>query len=210
MNEKIYKADTVARKVVVSSPKILKREVYDASLEARDVISAARHQASQIIADAEREREIIRAQAREEGQAQGLAEWNAILARSVQRAEELEKKWEAAMLQLSVRVAEKIIGEQLTLEPDRIVAIVREVLRGTRPGKHVTLQVNDSEAQQVRSHVDRLKQVVGANCDIEIVGSASIAAGGCVVESELGIIDARLETQLKCLEDVLVRAASHQ
>jgi type III secretion protein L len=44
--------------------------------------------------------------------------------------------------------------------------------------------------------------------EIEIVASTSVPRGGCLIESELGVVDARLETQLKCLEDVLVRGVS--
>jgi len=208
MDEKILKADSVADKVVVSNPKVLKREVFEAAQEARDVVSVAQDRARQIIAQAERESEEIREKAREEGKAQGLAEWNRILAQTSKRAEELTNSWEETMLRLSVRVAEKIVGEQLRLHPDTIVEIVREVLKNVRPGKRLAIQVHPSEAQRVRARIDRLRESLGASSEIEIVAAASVPAGGCVIDSELGIIDARLETQLKCLEEVLVRGIS--
>ena len=160
-----------------------------------------------IIAEAERERDAVREKARQEGDAQSLAKWNGILAQTQHRAEELAKSWEETMLRLSTRVAEKIIGEELKVHPEAIVSIVREVLQGTRAGKHLVIQVNEADAQMVRSRVDQLRGSVGVTSEIEIVSSPSVPRGGCVIESELGIIDARLETQLKCLEDVLVRGA---
>jgi type III secretion protein L len=210
MDEKILKTDAVPEKIPLSTPsaKVLKREVYEAGREARDVVVLAQEKAKRIIEEAEREQDAIQEQARQEGNARGLAEWNHILARTAQRSEELTKSWEETMLRLSVRVAEKIIGEQLRLHPDTIVEIVREVLKGTRPGKHLVIQVNEAEAQQVRVRIDRLKELLSGSSEIEIVSSASVRPGGCVVESELGIIDARLETQLKCLEEVLVRGRS--
>ena len=208
MDEKILKADAVLEKIPLSSPKVLKREVYEATRDARDVVALAQEKAKQIIEDAGRERDAIHEQAREEGNARGLSEWNHILARTTLRIEELTKSWEETMLRLSVRVAEKIIGEQLRLHPDTIVEIVREVLKGTRPGKHLVIQVNETEAGQVRARLDHLKESLGVSSEIEIVASVSVRPGGCVIESELGIIDARLETQLKCLEDVLVRGVS--
>jgi type III secretion protein L len=208
MDEKILKADAVLEKIPLSSPKVLKREVYEATRDARDVVALAQEKAKQIIEDAGRERDAIHEQAREEGNARGLSEWNHILARTALRIEELTKSWEETMLRLSVRVAEKIIGEQLRLHPDTIVEIVREVLKGTRPGKHLVIQVNETEAGQVRARLDHLKESLGVSSEIEIVASVSVRPGGCVIESELGIIDARLETQLKCLEDVLVRGVS--
>jgi type III secretion protein L len=204
MDEKVSNSGAVPERMLVSSPKVLKREVYEATREARDVVTLAQEKARLIIEDAERQREAILEQARQEGRAEGLAEWNHILATASQRADQLAKNWEETMLRLSVRVAEKIIGEQLRLHPETIVEIVRQVLKGARPGKHLTIQVNPAEAQQVRNRVDGL-QGPGFSSEIEIVAAASVPSGGCVIESELGIIDARLETQLKCLEDALVR-----
>lgn len=208
MDDKTLKSDTLSDKIPLSSPKVLKREVYEATREARDVVALAREKARHIIEDAEAECDSIRQRAREDGIAKGLAEWNEILARANQRAEQLEKTWEETMLRLSVRVAEKIIGQEVQLRPETIVSIVHEVLRGARPGKQLTIQVNEADVQQARTRIDRLKESLSASAEIQIVGSATVARGGCMVESELGIIDARLETQLKSLEDVLVRAMS--
>jgi type III secretion protein L len=208
MSEKILKADAFPEKLPGSSPKVLKREAYEASREAHDVVGLAQDKARQIVEEAERERDAILEQARQDGYAEGLANWNQILARTSQKAEDLAKVWEETMLKLSVRVAEKIIGEQLKLHPETIVDIIKEVLQGIRFGKHLTIQVNDEDAPQVRSRVDRLKSSLGVSNEIEIVASASVPRGGCLIESELGVVDARLETQLKCLEDVLVRDVS--
>jgi len=208
MDEKILKADVLAEKVLVPSPKVLKREVYEASRDARDVVALAQDKAKQIIEEAEQGRNAIREQARQEGIAQGLAEWNRIVARASQKADELSKSWEETMLRLSIRVAEKIVGEQLRLHPESIVEIVREVLKSIRPGKHLTIQVNPADAQYARARIDRLKEALGTSSEFEIVAAANVAPGGCVIESELGIIDARLETQLKCLEDALVKGVA--
>jgi type III secretion protein L len=208
MSEKILKADTFPDKILGSSPKVLKREAYEASREAHDVLSVAQEKARQIVEDAEREREAIRERAREEGYAEGLRKWNEILATTSQKAEELTKVWEDTMLKLSVRVAEKIIGEQLKLRPETIVEIVKEVLQSVRFGKHLIIQVNEEDAPHVRPRIDRLKASLGVSNEVEIVASPSIPRGGCLIESELGVVDARLETQLKCLEDALVRGVS--
>src|SRR5512133_3728837 len=110
MDEKIIKPDGLPGKVVVSSPKVLKREVYEATREAQDVVTLAQQKAKQILEEAERSRQAILARARDDGYAQGLAEWNELLLKSRERADGLAKTWEDAMLRLSVRVAEKIIG----------------------------------------------------------------------------------------------------
>jgi type III secretion protein L len=205
MDEKICRTDVASDKIVAASPpKVLKREVYEATREARDLISQAQEKARQIVDEAERARDRIREEARRDGQAQGLAEWNDILVRMRRDAQELATNWEENMLHLSVQIARKIIGEELRQHPETILSIVREVLKTTRAGKRLILQVNESEAEFVRSQVAPLKQFLGGG-EIEVVASMSVEPGGCIIDSELGIIDARLETQLKCLEEALVR-----
>jgi type III secretion system HrpE/YscL family protein len=208
MDNDTPKAAPVGEKIFAPSAKIVKREAYEAAQEARDVIALAQEKARQILEEAERGRDAVLERARQEGIAKGLAEWNHILAQTAQRAQELAQGWEEAMLRLSIRVAEKIIGEQLKLRPETTVAIVREALAGVRPGKHLVIQVNEAEAQAVRARVAALKESLSASSEVEIVASASVSPGGCVIESELGIVDARLETQLKCLEEALVRGVS--
>jgi len=111
------------------------------------------------------------------------------------------------MLRVSVHIAEKIIGQELKSRPETIVEIVSEALRGNRPGKHLVIQVNEDDVEMLRNRIETLKRIAVTG-DIEVVASAKVSPGGCLIESELGIIDARLETQLKCLEEVLVRSAS--
>jgi type III secretion system HrpE/YscL family protein len=204
MEPKILKADALAQKFPISSPKVVKSESFEAGKEAREILELARERARQIVEEAEHQRESIIEQARQDGIAQGLAQWNEILAQATERTEELANHWEETMLRLSIKAAEKIIGEDLRIHPEGIVSIVRETLMSTRCGRHITIKVNDSQAHLVRERVDALKQLGTIN-EIAVVSSSSVPAGGCVVESELGVIDARLDTQLNCLEGILLR-----
>jgi type III secretion protein L len=72
----------------------------------------------------------------------------------------------------------------------------------------LTIQVNVTDAPQLRTHLDRIKDAAGIRSEIEIAISVNVPAGGCILESELGIIDARLETQLQCLEEALMRGVT--
>jgi len=211
MDKKILKAEfPLPDKIPLPSPKVLKREVYEASLDAKDVVAQAQERAKQIVEQAEQECDAIREKAKEEGRQSGLAEWNDILAKTERRAEALFKSWEENMVRLSVRVAEKIIGEQLKLQPESIISMVSEALKGARPARRLAIQVNPEDAPHVRAHIDRLKDSASLGSLIEVVPSANVRRGGCVIDSELGVVDARLDTQLKCLEEVLVRGIANE
>jgi type III secretion protein L len=211
MDKKILKAESpLTDKIPLPSPKVLKREVYEASLDAKDLVAQAQERAKQILEQAERECDAIRERAKDEGRQSGLAEWNQILAKTEERAATLTKSWEENMVRLSVRVAEKIIGEQIKLQPESIVSMVSEALKGARPARRLAIQVNQEDVPYVRAQIDRLKDSASLGSQIEVVPSANVRRGGCVIDSELGIVDARLETQLKCLEEVLVRGVASE
>jgi len=205
MEAKIIKSSPTSEPEALPGPtKIIRKELFQASQEARQIIEAAEQQAAKILAVAEHERTTSVESGLQIGYEEGLKRWNQTLAEARQSREDLKKEWEQSLLHLAVRVAEKIVGEQLRLHPDTIVAIVREALKSVGQERLLTLQVHPDHREMVQKHLERLQSLVGTSRQIHLVANPDVAVGGCVVESELGVIDAKLETQLKCLEEVLL------
>jgi type III secretion protein L len=208
MEIKIIKNSAVEQsEPVPGSGKIIKKELFEASQEARNIIDAARREAEQIVAKAEQERISSVEAGLQLGYEEGLKNWNNILSGAWQARENLKTEWEQSLLHLAVRVAEKILGEQLRLQPDAIVPIVREALKSVGQERQLTLLIHPDHREAVQANLDRLQALVGSSRQIHLVANPDIAPGGCVVESELGVIDAKLETQLKCLEEILLSAS---
>ncbi|MBV9505677.1 MAG: type III secretion system stator protein SctL [Acidobacteriia bacterium] len=207
MEEKIIKARLDAEGRGMTLPKVLKKDVYDAGIDAQRIVERAQQQAEAILAEAARRGEEAVAAARQRGYQDGLEQWAAALD-SVARADQaLNARYEGELVKLAVKIAEKIIGEELRARPETIVSIVREALRSVGNEQRLTVQVNPGESQQVAGMLDRLREVVKAGHDIQIVADPAIAPGGCIVHSDMGAVDARLETQLRRLEEILLRVA---
>jgi type III secretion protein L len=187
--------------------KVIKKEVFSATLEAQTILDAARQEAEQILQEARLQRDDIVEGARHAGYQEGLTQWNEAMVVALRQKDQLLKDSEHAVVHLAVRVAEKIIGEQLLLSPQTIVSIVREGLKSIRSEKSLVLKVNPEHVELLRQSTHRLQDLLGTDCHIRVVGTPSVASGGCIIESELGVIDAQMETQLRCLEDALMRAA---
>lgn len=207
MSDKIIKASpSVPAGAGMPEAKILKRDAYAATVDAREILESAQREAAELLARATLERERVVSAAREEGREQGLAQWNELLAAAMHGKQRLLESQESEIVRLSVRIARKIIGEELRTHPETIVSIVREALESVRRERMLTIQVHPDLAEEVRARLDRLEKLVGGGRQIQVVAEASVEPGGCIVESELGVIDARLETQLRCLEEALLRA----
>ena len=108
---------------------------------------------------------------------------------------------------MAVKIAEKIIGEELRSSPETIVSIARECLRGVRHEHSLTLRINPGQTEELQRNLNSLIETAGPGRRIQVVPDSAVAPGGCVVDSVVGVIDARLETQLRCLEEILLRVA---
>jgi hypothetical protein len=62
------------------------------------------------------------------------------------------------MIRLAVRMAEKIIGEELRSRPETIVSIARECLRSVRHEHSLTLRVNPKETGEEASSPELKKE----------------------------------------------------
>jgi type III secretion protein L len=183
----------------------IKRDVHEATLEAKQILDQARTEGAQITAQAERDRESIFEEARQQGYSKGLGEWNETLVNTWKYRDDLLARSEPELVRLAVRIARRIVGAELVTKPETILRIVNEAVKTLRAEKKLTIRVNPEQEDRVRAQTESFRQLAGNVGQILVVGDPAIGPEGCVVESELGIIDAQLETQLERLEEALLQ-----
>jgi type III secretion protein L len=171
-------------------------------------VDAAHAEARRILEEADGQAAAIRESAFQKGLDEGLANWNRAVADALEARDRLLTESQEQLARVAIRVAEKIVGERLRDEPSTIVSIVAEALKNVRCERDLIIHVNPEHVAEVRQRLDRLQAAAGGARTIQVAASAAVPPGGCIVESELGTIDARLETQLNCLEKALRRAAA--
>jgi type III secretion protein L len=208
LNEKIIKSGAALETYSTSAAaKVVKGETYAATIEARQIVDAAAAQARKIREDAEQERQLAIEAGRKDGYEDGLRQWNAAVAEVNAARDKQVAESEPELIRLAVRIAQKIIGEELRINPEAIVSLARECLQSLGRERALTIRIPAADIEVVRRRIVLLREAAGPNRSIEVVADATISPGSCIVESEYGVIDARLETQLRCLEEILLRAA---
>jgi flagellar biosynthesis/type III secretory pathway protein FliH len=70
--------------------------------------------------------------------------------------------------------------------------------------RSLVLQINPEHEAVVQEWIDRMHSSSLGERKISLVLNPDMAVGGCIVESDIGIVDARLETQLQRLEELLL------
>lgn len=199
----------------------IRKEVYHrvlsdqvlASAEAQGaaLIAAAQERSRAILEAAEAEAAQIRQKAYEEGYTAGYRDGETAAHRLQEEARELledarrEKEAllaaaEPEIVALALCLAEKIVNRQLELDRSYILAMLRALKIDTL-GKRVIIKVNPELVSFLEARAADL-QAIFPHGGYVLKPDAGVKQG-VVVETELGTVDATIETQLEELAKVL-------
>lgn len=161
--------------------------------------------ASSIIAEAEKRAEEIRLQAeeayrrrREEGYADGVEagrlEHAEKMMETALAAVEFIERVEDTVVSVVTQAVRKIVGD--LDEETRIRQIVSTALAHVRGEERVTVRV----APQDEPAVSKALAAMTSSAFLQVVADPRLKRDSCILESDMGVIDASLDTQLKALE----------
>lgn len=175
----------------------------DAQLAVKDLLESARR-------ELEHERERVLAQARADGLAEGQAlaqaERSAVLEPLQALLAELPDAWgqfclrEApALIEVCIEAAERILHEQLTLEPQRIETIVRAAITHVPQAQNLTILLHPEDLLLLQD----CALTESTTDQIKLTADPTMHRGGCRVESRQGVVDASHDGALLRLADTL-------
>ena len=183
---------------------VMQAEEVEARGAASDIVSQAEQRAAAIIARAKDERVQALREGHEEGRQQGYAEMTEILARAKIQAGEMVKAAEPEVVKLALKVAERIIGSELQTDETTVLRIVAKAVEQLRQSKELVIRAHPDDVEVLRREKRKLLEHIARLKDIGFREDATIARGGCVIETESGTVDAQLSTQMELLERALL------
>lgn len=163
----------------------------------------AKVEAERILSEAGREAERLRAQATTEGRERGLAAVSELMVAARASAARAQRNVEGDLRTLAVRIAERILGRELSLNPDAVNDIVGSALRQAGAPRDIVLRVHPDDLKALERGRPRLLERAQRAQTLQFRADPSVGRGGCIVESELGTVDARLNVQLEAIERAL-------
>lgn len=175
----------------------------DARAEAAALRARAEDEAAAVLAQARAEAATLRTAARAEGEAEGRAEAAAVLAAAAAARDASLEAARAEVARAALVAAERIVGAALALDPALVGGVVAEALARARRARRVVVRVHPEDLPVAESLRARIAARAGAAEGFALAPDPSVGRGGCVVESELGRVDARVATKLEALERAL-------
>lgn len=178
------------------SPLHIIESPFDPRLEAALIMDEARHEA-----------ERLRTQAQNEGRERGLAAVSELLITARAHAARVRNNAQDDLRVLAVRIAEKILGRELTQSPEVITDIVIEALSHAGSPKEVLIRVHPDDLKALERGRPRLVERCARAQAVQLRPDPQVGRGGCIIETELGTVDARLPVQLAAIERALTGRA---
>jgi type III secretion protein L len=144
------------------------------------------------------------------GYEDGFESWTEHLVSFEKKLEGVQKEIQQAVIPLALKAAKKIVGREIELSEDVIVDIVAANLKAVSQHKKIIIYVNKKEIDTLEKNKPRLKELFERLEGLSIQARDDIAPGGCIIETEVGIVNAQMEHRWRGLEKAfegLVKAA---
>ncbi len=195
----------------------------DVTAQASACITQARAEAARLLAEAADEAAVLRQNAEADGRAAAAREFDQqVEARVADRIAlvkaGLEKsgaemarvqqdwlaRWEQGAVRLATSIARRVIRRELSAQPEIPLALVREALQLAAGSTRMRLLMNPADVNGLAGKIQKVLDEHHSSVPTKLVADASIAPGGCRVETEHGAIDQQFEAQLARIVEELI------
>jgi len=138
---------------------------------------------------------------------QKIEEAQALLGAAYKMRDQIIQEAEPFLVELSTAIAEKLIGRQLSISPDIAVDMVSKSLERRREQGVITLCVAPEHLAFMQAAREELALAIDSQAELHILPDATVRDFGCVIRSNFGSIDARIDTQLTEIKRELMQLA---
>ncbi len=190
----------------------MKPSIQTISPQSQNIVEV-KSEAQKIIDEAVSEAEAIRSEAKAEGLSMGkdeaadnIKESLATLNQAVKERKKIVKESENEILRLALKVAEQIIRSEVSLHRDVCLNIVAEAIARVSDREQIIVRVSHDDSEYLKRYKDRLAGILDGVKSFSILEDPNVEPGGCLIETNLGLIDSRISTKLKSIEEALMKA----
>lgn len=179
--------------------------------QARALLAAAQSEAERLVTEAQARVAILEQEAYQTGLTTARASLNEEveaaaselreqLAHTLTELESLysliASRAERDLVKLALEIARKVVHREVTTDADIVLSLARVALERLHPRAVATVLLHPDDFEYVNTH----RQALSNNNAIEITADKAVGRGGCIIQSEHGDIDARIEQQFASIE----------
>ncbi len=116
---------------------------------------------------------------------------------------EINQAAETETVKLSMAVAQKIIISEVTVNEEVILNVVKKSLKLVLNQDRYLIKINPADLGIMQNAQPELSELIENYDDVIFESDESIDQGGCLIETNYGNIDGRLDQQIQVISDLM-------
>jgi flagellar assembly protein FliH len=112
------------------------------------------------------------------------------------------------MLELAFAIADKVTSARAVAEKDTVIETINRCIAEILDKTRIKIKVSSEQYEFVKQRLDDLIKANDSIVAAVVEADSRVSAGGCIIETDSGSADARLESQLRLLRDKLIALES--
>ena len=186
------------------------REVERGKFEAEKMIKEAELKVSEIEHEAyKRGYDAGREEGYKEGQAEVMRlidRLGTIVSTAVDIRDDIIRSSEKLMTEMILMIARKVIKDEIVERREVVINNIKEALQRVKDRDRIDIRVNFADLDMTTAHKDELIKIMESLKKVNIYEDSRVERGGCIIETDVGAIDARVSTQLEAIEEAIRNA----
>jgi flagellar assembly protein FliH len=147
---------------------------------------------------------------REEGYKEGQAEvmrlidrLGTVVSTAVDIRDDIIRSSEKLMTEMILMIARKVIKDEIVERREVVINNIKEAIKRVKDRDRIDIRVNFADLDMTTAHKDELIKMMESLKKVNIYEDSRVERGGCIIETDVGAIDARISTQLDAIEEAI-------
>ena len=108
------------------------------------------------------------------------------------------------ILQISIDIAKKVIKKEAEQDPQVLVNTIVDVLKTLSKNEpKINIRVKPQAVAFIKDTIPNITYQYGIDAKVNIISDPSIEDGGCIFQTNNGIVDASIDTQIEIIKKAL-------
>ena len=188
--------------------------IKDAQEKAKSIIEKANSESDAIIASAKEESIKIFQENKKLGYEEGVKQLNDEIDKRREELEaeylskntkleqsyaEREESMEKDIVDVVAQIFEKVFRIQFADKKEILLYLVRNTILNVEPDKEFRIRVSTAYRSYFEEHISEIQDKVGNGVNLEILNDSSLNDSQCLIETNTGVFDCGIDTQLSNL-----------
>jgi type III secretion protein L len=177
-------------------------------MDSEEILEQVKKDADKYRDEVIKENETIKENAFKDGYEEGFKQWADHVVKLEQEIEKVHQELQELAVPVALKAAKKIVGREIELDPEVIVNIVLDNIKAVAQHKKITIYVNKKDLDILEKNKPEIKKHFESLESLSIRERNDVQPGGCIIETEVGIINGQMEHRWTVLEKAFANLMS--